>query len=83
VPKTENETLPLSDAWRQADKPAWLNEEIYRAKIQPRLSGITIPVLMSALNVSKPYAADIRAGRRQDTCADGASYTQTPEAQHS
>jgi hypothetical protein len=51
-------------AWRQVDQPAWLNEEIYRQKIQPRLSGITIPVLMSALDVSKPYATDIRAGRR-------------------
>jgi CRISPR-associated endonuclease Cas1 len=51
--------------WRQADKPAWLNERTYQQKIQPRLSAITIPALMSALNVSKPYAADIRAGRRQ------------------
>ena len=52
-------------AWRQTDKAAWPNEETYREKIQPRLSGITIPALMSALDVSKPYAADIRAGRRQ------------------
>lgn len=52
-------------AWRQADKPAWLNEETYQKKIQLRLSGITIPALMSALNISKSYAADIRAGRRQ------------------
>lgn len=50
-------------AWRQADKPAWLNEETYREKIQPRLSAITIPALMSALDVSKPYTTDIRAGR--------------------
>jgi CRISPR-associated endonuclease Cas1 len=52
-------------AWRQTDKPAWLTEGTYRERIQPRLSGITIPALMSALDVSKPYAADIRAGRRQ------------------
>jgi CRISPR-associated endonuclease Cas1 len=52
-------------AWRSEEQPAWLNEETYREKIQPRLSAITIPALMSALDVSKPYAADIRAGRRQ------------------
>jgi len=51
-------------AWRQADKPAWLNEKTYRQRIQPRLSAVTVPVLMSELNVSKPYATDIRAGRR-------------------
>jgi CRISPR-associated endonuclease Cas1 len=52
-------------AWRQASQPAWLNEKTYRENIQPRLSGITVPALMSALNVSKPYATDIRARRRQ------------------
>src|SRR6266478_816484 len=51
-------------AWRHYDKPTWLNEETYREKIQPRLSGLTIPTLMSALDVSKPYASDIRASRR-------------------
>jgi len=50
-------------AWRSADQPAWLNEETYRRRIQPRLSGVTIPVLMSTLDVSKPYATNIRAGR--------------------
>ena len=50
-------------AWQPSDKPDWLNEEIYREKIQPRLSGITIPVLSSALSISQPYAAEIRAGR--------------------
>ncbi len=52
-------------AWRSTDQPMWLTEEIYRQKVQPQLSGITVAALMSALGVSKPYATDIRAGRRQ------------------
>jgi hypothetical protein len=50
-------------AWHPSDKPNWLTEEVYREKIQPRLAGITIPVISSALGVSQPYAAEIRAGR--------------------
>jgi hypothetical protein len=49
--------------WRASDQPAWLNEETYREKIQPRLAEISVPIISSALGVSKPYATDIRAGR--------------------
>jgi hypothetical protein len=45
--------------------PEWLNEETYRAKIQPALTGITIPAIATALGASEPYATDIRAGRRR------------------
>jgi CRISPR-associated endonuclease Cas1 len=50
--------------WRASDQPAWLNEQTYREKIQPRLAEITVPIISSALGVSKPYATDIRSGRR-------------------
>ena len=50
-------------AWQPSDKPDWLTEATYREKIQPCLAGVTIPVISSALGVSNPYAADIRAGR--------------------
>ncbi len=50
-------------AWHPSDKPEWLDEETYRRKIQPRLSVITVPALSSALGISQPYAAEIRAGR--------------------
>jgi len=50
--------------WRASDQPAWLNEKAYREKIQPRLAEITVLIISSALAVSKPYASDIRAGRR-------------------
>jgi hypothetical protein len=52
-------------AWNSPDKPDWLTEEFYRQKIQPRLSGITVPAISSALEPSVPYAAEIRAGRQR------------------
>lgn len=51
-------------AWNPADKPAWLTEEVYRAKIQPFLKKITVRVLSSVLGISQPYAAEIRARRQ-------------------
>jgi CRISPR-associated endonuclease Cas1 len=50
--------------WRASDQPAWLDEKSYRETIQPRLAEITVPIISSALGVSKPYATDIRTGRR-------------------
>jgi len=50
--------------WRASDQPAWLDENTYREKIQPRLAEITVPIISSTLGVSKPYATDIRTGRR-------------------
>jgi hypothetical protein len=52
-------------AWNPSDQPGWLTEEFCREKIQPRLSGITVPALSSALGLSAPYAAEIRAGRQR------------------
>jgi hypothetical protein len=52
-------------AWRASDKPAWLDEETYARKIQPRLAGVAVPAISSALGISEPYATDIRAGRRR------------------
>jgi CRISPR-associated endonuclease Cas1 len=50
-------------AWGPSSQPEWLDENAYRAKIQPRLMKITVPSIISALTVSKAYAASIRAGR--------------------
>jgi hypothetical protein len=44
-------------------KPEWLDEKTYREKILPRLSGITVPTIVSALAVSEHYATSIRSGR--------------------
>jgi hypothetical protein len=50
--------------WLASSLPAWLNNKTYLEKIQPRLAAITYSSIASALNVSQPYAADIRAGKR-------------------
>jgi CRISPR-associated endonuclease Cas1 len=49
--------------WLPSSQPAWLNNENYTNKIQPRLARITIPAIALAIGVSRPYATDIRAGR--------------------
>ena len=36
-------------AWKPSSLPTWLNEETYTSKIQPRLTEIANPVIMSAL----------------------------------
>jgi len=50
-------------AWHPSNNPDWLTEEVYREKIQPRLAGVTVRAIASALGVSQAYAAEIRAGR--------------------
>jgi CRISPR-associated endonuclease Cas1 len=52
-------------AWQPSSQPAWLTNEIYVQKIQPRLTGVAYSAIAFALGVSEPYAADIRAGRRR------------------
>jgi len=51
-------------AWNLSEKPVWLTEESYQEKIHPRLSSITVPAIASAMGLSVPYAAEIRAGRQ-------------------
>jgi CRISPR-associated endonuclease Cas1 len=51
-------------AWRPSDQPAWLDEETYLRKIQPRMSSVTVPAIRTALGVSKAYATNIRSGKR-------------------
>jgi hypothetical protein len=51
--------------WRLACEGNRISDEVYQREIQPRLVSVAIPALASALQVSVPYAADIRAGRRR------------------
>ncbi|MGB8475484.1 MAG: CRISPR-associated endonuclease Cas1 [Candidatus Acidiferrum sp.] len=51
-------------AWNPAEKPDWLNEKIYRERVQPLLSRVMVPKIMSELSVSEPYALQVRAGQR-------------------
>jgi hypothetical protein len=61
---TQRRQVAALKAWKPTDKPGWLNERFYSEKIQPRLAGIEVPTIVSALAVSEPYATNIRAGRR-------------------
>lgn len=51
-------------AWKAINQPAWLTEETYRREIQPKLLSVKLPVLMAALEISKPYATNLRNGKR-------------------
>lgn len=52
-------------AWKDSDQPGWLTEKVYTERIQPRLAAITVTILAKELRVSRPYATNIRAGRRR------------------
>jgi hypothetical protein len=62
---TQRRQMAARKAWRAADKPDWLTKEFYSEKIQPRLPALRNSAVASALMVSMPYAAEIRAGRRR------------------
>jgi len=50
--------------WKPSDLPGWLNEMAYREQIQPKLATFVVSAIASALGISKPYATNIRAGKR-------------------
>ena len=50
-------------AWNPSDKPKWLDERVYKQRIQSRLTGVMVPTIMKALSVSEPYGLRIRSGR--------------------
>jgi len=49
--------------WRSSDEPAWLDQNVYLQKIQPRLTEVTVPAIRTSLGVSKSYATNIRSGK--------------------
>jgi len=51
--------------WSPSSQPDWLTEEVYTEKIKPHLARASISETARALDVSYPYAAAIRAGRRR------------------
>ena len=62
--KTQRRNANAQLTWEKSSQPK-ISDEVYRNEIQPRLAGVTIPTIMSALNVCASYAADIRRGRRR------------------
>jgi CRISPR-associated endonuclease Cas1 len=60
---TQRRQAAALKAWTPTDKPEWLDEKTYCEKIRPRLVGFTLRAVMSALKISRPYAANIRDGK--------------------
>jgi CRISPR-associated endonuclease Cas1 len=50
-------------AWDPTTHPAWLNEDVYRTKVQPGLPGITVSKIASAIGISWAYASNIQKGK--------------------
>jgi hypothetical protein len=63
--ETQREHEAAKRAWRSSPKPDWPDEKTYVQEIQPRLAAVTISALASRLEVSEPYAAQVRAGRHR------------------
>jgi CRISPR-associated endonuclease Cas1 len=62
--ETQRRNANAQLTWEKSGSPK-ISDEVYRNEIQPRLAGVTIPTIMSALNICASYAADIRRGRRR------------------
>jgi hypothetical protein len=74
-PKTQRAKARISKAisdhavantwWDPKSLPNWLTEECYVQRIQPLLRGKKVREIAEVMQVSQPYAAFIRSGRRQ------------------
>jgi CRISPR-associated endonuclease Cas1 len=64
ISKTLSDHAVANSWWSPSSLPAWLNQEFYVQKIQPKLKTVKVREIAQAMHVSKPYAAFIRSGRR-------------------
>jgi CRISPR-associated endonuclease Cas1 len=64
ISKTLSDHAVANSWWSPSSLPAWLNKEFYVQKIQPQLRTVKVREVAQALQVSQPYAAHIRSGRR-------------------
>jgi CRISPR-associated endonuclease Cas1 len=62
--QTQKRQRAAEKAWDSSKQPDWLDEKFYRERIQPVLAKVTISRISNALDVSIPYASNIRAGKR-------------------
>ena len=59
---TQRKQFDAIRKWNPSELPDWLNEKAYRNEILPRLSKLTVKAIRLALDVSHPYATNIRRG---------------------
>lgn len=60
---TQRKNARAQHGWIAAEHPSWLDQETYVSRILPRLSGLTVSALASAIQVSLGYADSIRKGK--------------------
>jgi CRISPR-associated endonuclease Cas1 len=65
ISKTISDHAVANTWWDPKTLPSWLTEDFYAQKIQPQLRTIKVREIADAMQVSKPYAALVRAGRRR------------------
>jgi len=65
ISQTLSDHAVANSWWSPSSLPAWLKEEFYVQKIQPKLRAIKVREIAKAIQVSLPYAAFIRSGRRR------------------
>src|SRR5882762_2401023 len=65
ISKTLSDHAVANSWWSPSSLPAWLNREFYVQKIQPQLKTVRVREIARAMQVSQPYAAFIRSGRRR------------------
>ena len=65
ISQTLSDHAVANSWWSPSSLPAWLNEEFYVQKIQPKLRAIKVREIAKAIQISQPYAAFIRSGRRR------------------
>jgi CRISPR-associated endonuclease Cas1 len=65
ISKTLSDHAVANSWWSLSSLPAWLNKEFYVQRIQPQLKTVRVREIAQAMQVSQPYAALIRLGRRR------------------
>jgi CRISPR-associated endonuclease Cas1 len=61
---TQRAHVKANQNWKPSKDFEWLDRKAYSSKIQPLLASFTVSTLQSALEISEPYAAFIRSGKR-------------------
>ena len=51
--------------WEPSSMPSWLTKQCYVEQIQPLIRGKKVREIAEAMQVSRPYAAFVRSGRRR------------------
>jgi len=65
ISKTLSDHAVANSWWPASSLPAWLTEEFYDREIQPQLGKKKVREVAQVMQVSLPYASNIRSGRRR------------------